>query len=100
MRGKISAGLGQGRYFISREGCIRQFLNHPQPPFPGTLNVLLEEPFLAGVLPPRSRARAGLDSYLAYSTFSIPLNSLSPVKKFIPRLLEVPRCSKWTRGKV
>ena len=48
MRGKISAGLGQGRYFISREGYSRQFLQHLGfVPFPGTLNVLLEEPFPA-----------------------------------------------------
>ena len=46
MRGKIAAGLGQGQYFISREGYSRQFLHHLGfVPFPGTLNVLLEEPF-------------------------------------------------------
>ncbi len=46
MLGKISAGLGQGQYFISREGYSRQFLQHLGfVPFPGTLNVLLEEPF-------------------------------------------------------
>ena len=46
MRGKIVAGLGQGRYFISREGYSRQFLQKLGfVPFPGTLNVLLEEPF-------------------------------------------------------
>ena len=49
MRGKVSAGLGQGQYFISREGYSRQFLHHLGfVPFPGTLNVLLEEPFPAG----------------------------------------------------
>ena len=48
MRGKVSAGLGQGQYFISREGYSRQFLHHLGfVPFPGTLNVLLEEPFPA-----------------------------------------------------
>ena len=48
MLGKISAGLGQGQYFISREGYSRQFLQHLGfVPFPGTLNVLLEEPFPA-----------------------------------------------------
>ncbi len=48
MRGKIAAGLGQGQYFISREGYSRQFLQHLGfVPFPGTLNVLLEEPFPA-----------------------------------------------------
>jgi riboflavin kinase len=49
MRGKIVAGLGQGQYFISREGYTRQFLHHLGfVPFPGTLNVLLDEPFPAG----------------------------------------------------
>jgi riboflavin kinase, archaea type len=48
MHGKISSGLGQGQYFISREGYSRQFLQHLGfVPFPGTLNVLLEEPFQA-----------------------------------------------------
>jgi riboflavin kinase len=46
MRGKVLAGLGQGQYFISREGYSRQFLHHLGfVPFPGTLNVLLEKPF-------------------------------------------------------
>jgi len=48
MRGKISSGLGQGQYFISKEGYSRQFLQHLGfVPFPGTLNVLLEETFPA-----------------------------------------------------
>ncbi len=46
MRGKISAGLGQGQYYISREGYRRQFLQHLGfVPVSGTLNVLLEGPF-------------------------------------------------------
>ena len=48
MLGKIAAGLGQGQYFISQEGYSRQFSHHLGfVPFPGTLNVLLEEPFPA-----------------------------------------------------
>jgi riboflavin kinase len=48
MRGKIASGLGQGQYFISREGYSRQFVEHLGfVPFPGTLNVQLEEPFPA-----------------------------------------------------
>jgi riboflavin kinase len=48
MLGKIAAGLGQGQYFISREGYSRQFLQHLGfVPFPGTLYVLLVEPFPA-----------------------------------------------------
>jgi len=46
MRGKIASGLGQAQYFISREGYSRQFLEHLGfVPFPGTLNVQLEESF-------------------------------------------------------
>jgi riboflavin kinase, archaea type len=46
MRGKIASGLGHGQYFISREGYSRQFLERLGfVPFPGTLNVLLEETF-------------------------------------------------------
>ena len=46
MRGKIASGLGQGGYFISREGYSRQFVEKLGfVPFPGTLNVQLEEPF-------------------------------------------------------
>jgi riboflavin kinase len=49
MRGRIMAGQGQGQYFISREGYSCQFLQKLGfVPFPGTLNVLLEEPFPAG----------------------------------------------------
>ncbi len=48
MRGKIASGLGQGQYFISREGYSRQFVQKLGfVPFPGTLNVRLEEPFPA-----------------------------------------------------
>jgi hypothetical protein len=46
MRGKIASGLGQGQYFLTREGYSRQFLERLGfVPFPGTLNVLLEGPF-------------------------------------------------------
>jgi riboflavin kinase len=52
MRGKVSSGLGQAQYFLSREGYLRQFKERLGfVPFPGTLNVLLEEPFSAGVQP-------------------------------------------------
>jgi riboflavin kinase len=48
MRGKIASGLGQAQYFLTREGYRRQFiLRLGFVPFPGTLNVLLEEPFPA-----------------------------------------------------
>ncbi len=46
MRGKISSGLGQAQYFLTREGYSRQFAKKLGfLPFPGTLNVLLEESF-------------------------------------------------------
>ena len=46
MRGKILSGLGQAQYFLTREGYSRQFKAELGfVPFPGTLNVLLEEPF-------------------------------------------------------
>ncbi len=48
MLGKVISGLGQGGYFLSREGYRQQFLNRlGYIPFPGTLNVLLDEPFPA-----------------------------------------------------
>ncbi len=48
MRGKILSGLGQAQYFLSREGYSRQFQERLGfVPFPGTLNVLLDEPFPA-----------------------------------------------------
>ena len=46
MRGKVSSGSGQAQYFLSREGYCSQFLEQLGfIPFPGTLNVMLEEPF-------------------------------------------------------
>jgi riboflavin kinase, archaea type len=46
MRGKILSGLGQAQYFLVREGYTRQFVEKLGfIPFPGTLNVLLDEPF-------------------------------------------------------
>ena len=48
LRGKIASGLGQGQYFLTREGYSRQFLQKLGfVPFPGTLNVRLEGPFPA-----------------------------------------------------
>jgi riboflavin kinase len=48
MRGKILSGLGQAQYFLTREGYSRQFMEKLGfVPFPGTLNVQLDEPFPA-----------------------------------------------------
>ncbi len=46
VRGTVTAGLGEGQYYISREGYRTQFLQRLGfVPFPGTLNVKLDRPF-------------------------------------------------------
>ena len=48
MHGKVIAGVGQAGYFLSRDGYRQQFLDRLGfIPFPGTLNVLLDQPFPA-----------------------------------------------------
>jgi riboflavin kinase, archaea type len=45
MIGKVTSGLGMGQYYISLEGYRSQFLRHlGYIPFPGTLNIKLDEP--------------------------------------------------------
>jgi len=47
VRGTVTAGLGEGQYYISREGYRTQFLQKLGfVPFPGTLNIKLDEPFV------------------------------------------------------
>jgi riboflavin kinase, archaea type len=47
IRGKVEPGLGKGKYYISREGYRNQFLrNLGFVPFPGTLNIKLDRPFI------------------------------------------------------
>ena len=47
IRGKVEPGLGKGQYYISKEGYRNQFLqNLGFVPFPGTLNIKLEKPFI------------------------------------------------------
>ncbi len=47
VRGKVTVGLGEGQYYISREGYRAQFLQSLGfAPFPGTLNIKLDEPFV------------------------------------------------------
>jgi len=47
VHGKVAAGLGEGQYYISREGYRTQFLQSLGfAPFPGTLNIKLDEPFV------------------------------------------------------
>jgi riboflavin kinase len=46
MQGKVISGLGRAGYFLCREGYSRQFREKLGfVPFPGTLNVLLDQPF-------------------------------------------------------
>ena len=46
VRGKVAPGLGEGKYYISREGYRRQFSEMLGfEPSPGTLNLKLDEPF-------------------------------------------------------
>ena len=47
IHGKVATGLGEGQYYISREGYRSQF--HEKlgfVPFPGTLNIRLDKPFV------------------------------------------------------
>ncbi len=47
MQGQIVSGLGQGSYYVSREGYKKQFKSKLGfQPFPGTLNLKLDGPFL------------------------------------------------------
>lgn len=46
IRGRVVSGLGEGEYYISREGYRRQFSEKIGfDPSPGTLNLKLDEPF-------------------------------------------------------
>lgn len=45
IRGLVSSGVGEGKYYISQEGYTRQFERHlGYAPFPGTLNIELQGP--------------------------------------------------------
>jgi riboflavin kinase, archaea type len=47
MRGKVSAGRGEGQYYISKEGYKRQFRETLGfEPYPGTLNIKMESPLV------------------------------------------------------
>ena len=49
MQGRVVGGLGKGQYFISREGYRSQFFQKLGfVPFPGTLNIKLDEAFNPG----------------------------------------------------
>ena len=97
MRGKIASGLGQGQYFISREGYSRQFLHHLGfVPFPGTLNVLLEGPFPAD---PRAIKIEGFQeedkSFGECKCYRIKLNGIDAAavrpeqSRYPPELIEI-----------
>jgi len=54
LRGTVTGGMGEGRHYISLPGYMEQFRDRlGYEPFPGTLNVELDEE--------STRARAGLD---------------------------------------
>jgi Transcriptional regulator of a riboflavin/FAD biosynthetic operon len=47
IRGRVTTGLGEGQYYISLDGYRRQFNQKLGfDPFPGTLNLKLNEPFV------------------------------------------------------
>jgi len=49
IKGKVASGLGEGQYYIALEGYSSQFRQKLGfEPFPGTLNLLLTEPFAQG----------------------------------------------------
>jgi riboflavin kinase len=53
MRGKVSAGIGEGQFYISKDGYKRQFREILGfEPFPGTLNIKLDTLFV----PPEHKA--------------------------------------------
>jgi riboflavin kinase len=46
IKGKVTTGLGEGQYYISLDGYRDQFIKHLGfDPYPGTLNIKLNEPF-------------------------------------------------------
>jgi riboflavin kinase len=55
IRGRVASGLGEGQYYISREGYRRQFSEKLGfDPSPGTLNLQLDEPFALSDSDPKS----------------------------------------------
>jgi riboflavin kinase len=97
MRGKIASGMGQGQYFLTREGYSRQFvLKLGFLPFPGTLNVILEEPFLAGqrAIKIESFAEEGR-TFGECKCYRIQLNGIDAavvrpeMSRYLPELIEI-----------
>jgi riboflavin kinase len=55
IRGRVASGLGEGQYYISREGYRRQFSEKLGfDPSPGTLNLKLDGPFAPDESDPKS----------------------------------------------
>jgi riboflavin kinase len=51
IRGKVVSGLGEGRYYLSKEGYVRQIEEmFGFKPYPGTLNIRLEQEEIARFL--------------------------------------------------
>lgn len=81
MIGKVITGLGKAGYFLCREGYSRQFLDRLGfVPFPGTLNVLLEEPFPASAtcIPVLGFSEGG-ESFAGCRCYRIRINGLDAV---------------------
>jgi riboflavin kinase len=97
MRGKIASSLGQGQYFLTREGYSRQFVQKLGfIPFPGTLNVRLEEPFPAEKPAIRIEGFAEVGkSFAECKCYRIKLNGIEaavvrPEKsRYPPELIEI-----------
>ena len=52
IHGKVSTGMGEGQYYLSREGYRSQFRKKLGfVPFPGTLNIKLDKPFVPSIEP-------------------------------------------------
>ncbi|MEM2878474.1 MAG: DUF120 domain-containing protein [Candidatus Hadarchaeales archaeon] len=47
LRGRVTTGFGEGKYYLSRDGYIRQYWKLGFKPYPGTLDIKLDEKSLA-----------------------------------------------------
>jgi riboflavin kinase len=97
MLGKVPAGVGQAGYYLTRDGYRQQFLDRLGfIPFPGTLNVLLEEPFSASapVILIHGFSK-GRESFAGCRCYRIRINGLDAVairpekSSHPPELMEV-----------
>jgi len=78
VQGKVISGLGRAGYFLCREGYSRQFREKlGYVPFPGTLNVLLDQPFPARApCIPVMGFSEGKESFAGCRCYRIRINGL------------------------